>query len=174
MKQRTRFITRTALFAALMCVLCPLAFPVGPVPFTFGVFAVLFTATVLPWKQAACAVLMYILIGAIGMPVFSGGQAGFGVLLGPTGGYLWSYVPMAILAGQGRSRLPRSFIFCAAALLLCYICGTWQFAVLSGRTWKEALSACVLPFLPFDVLKLACACLSGRKLCVQLERAELL
>lgn len=172
MKPKT--LAQPALFAALMCILCPLAIPLGPIPVTLATFIVLLAAYILPWKQAVCAVLLYLLMGLIGLPVFSGAQAGFSVLLGPTGGYLWSYVPMAMLAGVGKGEGRTGFISGAASLLLCYICGSMQYALLTGIDFVAAALACVVPFLPFDVVKLFAACLLGKKIRSRLQAAGLL
>ena len=176
MQFRTRGLVQAALFAALLCVLSPIAIPVGPVPVTLGVFVVLLAGVVLPWKRASAAVLVYILIGLAGLPVFSGGGGGFGVLAGPTGGYLWCYLPMAALV----SRLSRGGGWKMAAfasilgVLLCYLLGTLQFTIVMNCGWGEALALCVWPFVPFDAAKILGAALLGTRLKRQLQAAELL
>lgn len=87
-KMRIRATVQSAIFAALLCIFSPIAIPVGAIPVTLSIFIVLLTGLILDWKQAGAAVLSYMLIGAFGLPVFSGGQAGIGVFLGVTGGYL--------------------------------------------------------------------------------------
>ena len=172
---RLQFLTRSALFAALLCLLCPLAIPLGPIPLTLASFVVLLTACILPRRQAVCAVILYILLGAMGLPVFSGGRAGLGVLFGATGGFIWSYAPMATLAAAGRGRgLHRQMLCASAALLVCYACGALQYALVSAVDAGAALSACVLPFLPIDVLKLICACILGEKIRSRLLAAGLM
>lgn len=172
---KIRLLMQTALFAALLCILCPLAIPAGPIPVTLANFTVLLAAHILEKRCAAAAALLYIVMGAIGLPVFSGGQAGFGVLLGPTGGYLWSYIPVAWIAGMGRGRaLPAELLWGAGAFVLCYACGTTQYALTTGVDFRTAFTACVLPFLAFDAVKLAAACLLGRKIRSRLQAAGLL
>ena len=173
--KRTRFLTHAALFAALICMLSPLAIPVGTVPVTLASFALLLTGLLLDWRRAGAAVGLYLLLGIVGLPVFSGGQAGFGVLLGPTGGYLWSYLPMVLLVSRYRGKkMPQALMACGGAMLMCYACGTWQFVHVSGSEIGAALTACVLPFIPFDVLKLLAACALGMKLRARLQAAGLL
>lgn len=169
-------ITRSALFAAMLCMLCPLAVPVGPVPVTMGTFVVFLAGIVLEWKQAAAAVLVYLLAGLIGLPVFSGGRGGFGVFAGPTGGYLWSYLLMAILVsrmskrgGWARAALANTF-----AALLCYLVGTIQFMAVADANLRVALALCVWPFMPFDVIKIIAAAVMGVRIRRRLHQAGLL
>lgn len=168
-----RGLVQSALFAALLCVLSPIAVPLGPVPLTLGIFAVLLTGMVLPWRQACAAVVVYLLIGMAGLPVFSGGAAGFGVILGPTGGYLWSYLPMAVLV-SALKRWMKGIPVCLLALLLCYWGGTQQFVCLMDCSWKYALSVCVIPFAIFDLIKVLLASLLGTRIRQRLEQAELI
>ena len=155
MNPKTKFITRTALFAAVIALLSPFAIPLGPVPITLSLFAVLLSAVVLDWKQAAAAVAVYILLGVIGLPVFSGGKGGAAVLAGATGGYIWSYILCAVIASlvagktraQGAKRMLITASGCACGVIVCYICGTLQFSAVAGRTFVEALSVCVIPFI---------------------------
>ena len=165
-RKKTAYITRCALFAALLCLISPIAIPVGAVPITLSVFAVLLAALLLDWKAATVAVGVYVLIGCCGLPVFSGGQGGAGVLLGPTGGYIWSYVPMAALVSKcGKGKPP--WKACAASvggLLVCYVCGTAQYALISGSGFIAALGVCVLPFAGFDVIKIAAAVILSHRI----------
>lgn len=173
-----RAMVQSALFAALLSILSPLAIPIGTIPVTLAVFAVLLTGVVLPWKRAAGAVLVYLLMGLIGLPVFSGGKAGAGVLLGATGGYLWSYLPMtaltSIMSQRGEAGAGRAFMASMLALLLCYATGTMQFAWLTGCSWGQALSVCVAPFAAFDLLKAAAAVWLGGRLRRSLKAAGML
>lgn len=163
-RKKTAFLTRCAVFAAILCLLSPIAIPLGAIPLTLSLFALMLTALLLDWKAAMAAVGAYLLLGCCGLPVFSGGQGGAAVLIGPTGGYLWAYVPMAgLLSAFGRGKkLPVSFLAALGALALCYACGTAQYALLSGTGFFPALGVCVLPFLGFDLLKALCAVLLAR------------
>ena len=172
MNNRTRFITRTGLFAAIIALLSPFAIPLGPVPITLSLFAILLAAVVLDWKQAAAAVAVYILLGVVGLPVFSGGKGGAAVLAGATGGYIWSYIPCAVIAAliagktraQGAKRMAVSAIGCVCGVIVCYLCGTLQFSAVAGRTFADALSVCVLPFIIPDLIKCACAAIIGTQI----------
>ena len=168
-----RALVQSALFAALLCVLSPIAIPMGPIPATMGIFAVLLTGMVLPWRQAASAVAVYLLTGIVGLPVFSGGGAGISMLLGPTGGYLWCYLPMIMLA-SALKQWGRGLPACLLALLLCYFTGTLQFTVLMNCGWNYALGVCVYPFLGLDFIKILLAVTLGGRIRIRLEQAELI
>ena len=155
-----------SLFAAVLCVLSPFAIPIGPIPVSLSVFAVLLCSAMLGPALALISVAVYLMLGAIGLPVFSGGMGGFGVLVGPTGGYLWSYLPMAFLSGilyrslfkkkiQGwMTKTVLGFLAGMSGLALCYLLGTLQYMLVAEVSFGAALIICVLPFILFDSLKL--------------------
>lgn len=169
-------IVRAALMAALICVLSPFSIPTGIVPITLSLLAVLLTAVILPPPDAAAAVVVYIALGAVGLPVFSGGAGGFSVLVGPTGGYIWAYLLTGLFV-SALTRLPvmvtmqnRTFRWLTAAgisfvgVLLCYVCGTVQFVFVRQVAPLAALSACVFPFIIPDILKCLLASWLGLKI----------
>ena len=87
-------LTTCAVFAAILCLLSPIALPLGgPVPFALQIFAVMLCSVTLEWGTAQFAVLVYLLLGLF-LPIFSGGNTGFTAIPGPTGGYIWSYLLM--------------------------------------------------------------------------------
>ena len=86
-------LAMTAVMAAVICVLGPLSIPVGPVPISFTNFAIYITLYVLGWKRGTVSYLVYVLIGMVGMPVFSGYSGGLAKLAGPTGGYIVGFIP---------------------------------------------------------------------------------
>ena len=95
----TRNLTEIAVITALLCVLGPLTIPIGPVPISLAPLAILLGVYILGMKRGTIACMMYLLIGAIGLPVFSGFSGGLGKLAGPTGGYLLGYIFLALIAG---------------------------------------------------------------------------
>ena len=100
-------LAMTAVLAALMAVTAPFSVAIGPVPLSFCTLVIYLAGELLGGRRAALATLAYILLGAVGMPVFSGFSAGLGVLAGPTGGYVVGYLPLAALSGLAAARFPR-------------------------------------------------------------------
>ena len=182
--RHTEQLAVCAIFTALLCVLAPVSIPIGPVPITLATFLILLSADLLGWKGSAAAVAAYLVLGFAGLPVFSNWQSGAAPLMGPTGGYLVGYLPMAILAGifaaaswpleeQGK-RLAAAGL-CAFGMVLgtacLYVLGTVWFCVLTGSTAAHALAVCVVPFLPLDALKIAGAAAAGLVLRPRLRQA---
>jgi len=150
----------TALFAAALCVLAPLAVPVGFVPVTLATLGVYLAAGLLgPWRGTA-AVGLYLLLGAVGAPVFAGFAGGVQQLVGLTGGYLWGYLLCALMAGLLLQRSHRPVlvpVWLAVGTAVLYAAGTGWYWWQTGGTPGAALAVCVMPFLPADVVKIAVA-----------------
>ncbi|GFI62357.1 biotin transporter BioY [Clostridiales bacterium] len=158
---KTRDIVLIGLFAAIICVFAPYTIPVGDIPITLATFAIYLAAAVLGAKKGTIAVFIYILIGLIGLPVFSGFSGGIGKIAGYTGGYLIGYIPCVFISGAIIDRFsdkktvyPIALIAGTAAL---YTFGTIWYMVLSGNSLKYSLMACVVPFLLGDAIKIAAA-----------------
>lgn len=160
--------TRAALLTAVFCILAPhtLYLPFSPVGITLGSFLVYLTGLLLGPKQGGISVLLYLCLGLLGLPVFSGYTAGAGVLFGPTGGFLLGYLPCVAVvglivkgAGGGKKGVVRFLVAIVAGTVLLYFIGTiWFMCVYTkGTSFGEALTACVVPFLPFDTVKLVFA-----------------
>jgi biotin transport system substrate-specific component len=146
--------------SALMALTAQVAIPLKYVPITGQTFGVLLVGAALGARRGAASLVLYLLEGAAGLPVFAGGRGGFPVLLGPTGGYLWSYPFAAALVGWLAERgWDRSFRTTALAMLLgnlvIYLFGLPWLAVFIGGT--GALVHGFLPFIPGDALKLLLA-----------------
>ena len=173
-------MTVIAAAAALICVAGPLSIPAGPVPLSLASFAVYITGAVLGPKKGTIAVALYLVIGTIGVPVFSGFSGGFQKLAGVTGGYLAGYIPCALLTGLGAERavkpgarrwiLPAAM---AAGTLVLYGIGTAWFMIQTGNALGAALSLCVVPFLPGDAAKIIGACLLTFPVRKALEKLKL-
>jgi len=148
------------IFSAILSVFSMITIPIGAVPITLGLFALFLLSLLLSPRLAVLSVLVYLLLGAVGLPVFSGMQGRIGVLLSPTGGYLLAYPPMAWLISRARKKIPASIL----SLLVCYALETLQFALITQRSLKESIFICVVPFLVFDALKLVCALLLSKSL----------
>lgn len=145
-----------------MAVCAWISLPVGDIAFTMQTFAVLLTLLVLGGKWGSVSILIYLLLGAAGMPVFSGFQGGFGTLLGVTGGYLWGF-PFSGLAYWALERVNRH-LAAVMALIVCYICGTVWFQLYAGGGVAFILLRCVVPYLIPDAFKLILAFRVSRRL----------
>lgn len=172
-----RKLVLTALFAALMCVAgMYLILPIGPVPIALANMFAIAAGLMLGPVYGGAAVLIYILMGSLGLPVFSR-NAGFAVLLGPTGGYLLGYLLGSVCAGLIASlpaKLKKAkFLYVVAALAgfaLIYVPGLLVLQAKLGLTWSDTLSKGMLPFIPGDLLKVAVASASAWVLRPQLEQ----
>lgn len=157
-KFRTSTIAIVALMAAVTCVLGPLSLPIGPVPISLGTLAIYFTAILLGWKKGTMSCLIYLLLGLVGMPVFSGFTAGPGKLFGPTGGYLVGYIFLILIAGWFIERFEgkRGMYLLGMILgtIVLYVIGTAWLAYEARMTFQAALMAGVIPFIPGDVIKM--------------------
>ena len=165
-KLKTRDIAYIALAVALNAICAFITIP-ATVPFTLQVFGIFFTLEYLGGKRGAVAVWFYLLLGAVGLPVFSGFQGGFGVLLSATGGFLMAFAAVALLYFVlSFFKLPRfaHYILAAVSLALVYFGGSAWFVYMMGGTLVHALLACVVPFVLFDVIKIVLAFLLSARL----------
>ena len=169
-KQRSALLDMvfTAMFTAVIAVCSIISIPVGEVPITLQTFAVCISAALLGWKRGTLSVLIYILLGAVGVPVFGGMTGGLGVLAGPTGGYIIGFLPAAVIIGLAAERYERKALPLAIAMvigvLVCYAFGTVWFMVVMQWGIVETLAACVLPFIIPDAIKIALAVLLANRL----------
>lgn len=176
MKTNVQKITFTALMAALLCILSPISIPLpSPMPaITLALFAVYLSAYLIgPWYSST-ALLVYILLGCIGLPVFSKGQAGFSVLAGPTGGYIIGYFFIAICTGLAVQKYEKKIYLHVVGMvigtLVCYTFGTVWLGISMHLAPQAAIAAGVAPFVLFDALKLAACVAIGYPLRKQLIR----
>lgn len=155
----------TAMFAVLMAVCSWISIPTA-VPFTLQTFAVFCAVSMLGGKRGFFAILVYMLLGAVGIPVFSGFKSGLGVLLGTTGGYLVGFLIIPLLCLLTEKLISENVIVqiisMIVGLALCYAFGTaWFIKVYTDTkgdmTIANALKLCVLPFVIWDLAKLALA-----------------
>ena len=161
--RKTARLTKTALFAAVICIIGPIAIPIGfsPVPITLCSFIIYLFAYCLSAGEIVIGTAVYLLLGAVGLPVFAGAQGGLGVLFGPTGGYLIAYPLLALVCAWFDAKYPKKRAMQLMGMLmgtaLLYIFGTVWFAVGYQNDWISAFTVCVLPYFPMDLLKMAAA-----------------
>ncbi|MDD5863459.1 MAG: biotin transporter BioY [Firmicutes bacterium] len=171
-KMRTVDMAYIALFAVLMAVCSWISIPAA-VPFTLQTFGVFLAVSVLGGKRGTLAVVLYLLMGVVGLPVFAGFSGGAGVLLGSTGGYIVGFVFLALvmwamerLVGTKTWTLALSMVL---GLGVCYAFGTAWFMLVYARTtgpvglWT-ALGWCVFPYIPVDLVKMALALVIRKRL----------
>lgn len=168
----TQRLTLAALFAALCAVLSQIQIPAPPVPLNLALIAVHLCGCLLPGRWGAAALSAYWLLGLIGLPVFSGFAGGPSVAFGPTGGFLAGYVLCAaaegaLLQSRGVPRMRTYVCVMAAGTACCYLLGAAWFSLVYGASAAAVLSACVLPFLPGDAVKI----LVSAHLCMRLKKA---
>ena len=164
-KISARDIAYIALFTALMAICAWITIPFA-VPFTMQTFAVMLAAAVLGGKRALISTVLYLALGMIGIPVFSGFTGGAGVLIGPTGGYLIGFIPAVILTAwmikAGGQKYWATIPAMACGMVVCYAFGTaWHLLVYLRGAGDMALGAvlmeCVVPFILPDIAKICLA-----------------
>ena len=170
-KSKTYYLASYAIMAAVLCILAPLSIPIGPVPISLTSLVLYFAIFILGTKGTLISFCVYLLIGLIGLPVFSGYAGGIGKLAGPTGGYLIGFIPLIIIMGIiyskfGKPDRPANIAYTMIGMILAtavlYFFGTLWFVLQMQCTWLYALTICVFPFIAFDIIKMALANVVGR------------
>lgn len=167
-----------ALFAAVFCVLAPLAVPVGPVPVSLTNFVIFISVYVLGWHRTTITYVAYLMIGLVGLPVFSGFQGGIGKMAGPTGGYLIGFIFTAVISGlfvqiKTNSLLASRLLGIAGMILgmiVAYGFGTAWFCYSTGTGLFAALTLCVFPFVLGDLVKMAVAVAVAPVIAMQIRK----
>lgn len=164
-------------FAGVMAVFSQISIPLMPVPLSLGLFGALLCALVLDTKLAVAVQGVYLLLGAAGAPVFAGFQGGIQRLAGPTGGYLVSYILIALAAGTVRNALKPGFwgmlLAAVCGVAICYACGAlWLGFSMKLGVWQTILSG-IVPFVPLDLVKAVAAAFLGGQLRAALRNARL-
>lgn len=167
MKKRLKTLCVTAVFTALICALSPLTLPTPfGVPVTLQTLTIALTAFLLGAKAGTAAVICYILIGAAGLPVFSGFAAGVGVLFSPTGGFIFAFPAFGLILSFVFyvNKPPYRILLGLAALMLLYTAGTAQFIIITGAKVSTAITGFALYFI-----KDAAVVLAAYFLCVRIR-----
>ncbi|MCQ2505673.1 MAG: biotin transporter BioY [Lachnospiraceae bacterium] len=182
-KNMTYNMVVIAMFAAILSIIAPFSVPIGPIPISLATLIVMIIGISLGLVRGLAVVGIYLLLGLVGVPVFSNWGAGAAKLLGPTGGFLIGYLFLVALTGlfAGIAKKASSkvmyYVLLAAGMIigtiLLYFFGTvWFLILLEDRTLSAALSACVIPFLPGDALKCIVAALVGPALAKVVKRYQ--
>ena len=170
-------MTACALLAALMCVLCPVSVPIGPIPISLSILVLIVTTLVLGTWRALVSYTVYLLLGAVGMPVFSGFQGGLAKLAGPTGGYLVGFILLIAIGGLVMEWSHRNVLLTMLGMVVGvaadYALGTAWFVFQTKSTLAHALEVCVYPFVLLDLAKIVVGVLFGALVWKALAKAKL-
>ena len=191
-RRRIVRLTAAGLGAALLAVLAQIALPIGPVPVTLQTLSVTLIAAALPVGTTLLAIVVYILMGLVGLPVFAGFRGGLSVLAGPTGGYIWGFILQGLIIGgliacfeylaAGRDDKPQvrrlgllitGIVGGLIGLTVLYLTGTLQLSAVLGLTFKEGLALGVIPFILKDVLSVVLGIFIGLAVRRALGRSRL-
>lgn len=176
-KINTRQLTMIGVTTAIICILGPLSLPIGIVPISLTNLAIYFAIYALGGKRGTLSYIVYLFIGLVGLPVFSGFSGGLPKLLGPTGGYLIGFIFIAFISGIFVDKFPNKNYMCFLGMVLgtivTYIFGTSWLAYEAHIGFNKALAVGVLPFIPGDIVKIIIALLIGPQIRKRLISAGL-
>lgn len=170
MNTKTKTIVYISICVALICICSQLCIQFGTIPITLQTFAIFFALIILKKKNACICLIVYLALGAIGLPVYSRFQGGFGTLLGPTGGFLLGFIPAVLVAGLLLEKCKQSKIVQIISLLVgnlvLYVIGILWYALVYSKSFNLetlvlAFTLCVLPFIIPDVIKILLAIYVG-------------
>lgn len=176
-KMNTKSMILTGMFAAVLAVLSQLSIPMPTgVPVTLQTFAIALTGAVLGWKRGTLATLIYILLGAAGVPVFAEMSGGLGIVLGKTGGFIYGFLFLVAACGLGSRMKNKVFsgLISVAGLLICHLLGVIQFMIIMGIPFGESILLVSVPFLLKDAFSIVLAYVVGAALKRALNAAGIL
>ena len=161
-------IVSISLMTAILCIVSPfaVAVPISPVPISLSTFAIYLTIIILGGKDAVTSVALYVILGFIGLPVFTGFSGGAAKIMGPTGGYIIGYIFLTLVSTlviDEKAKYFKMFLGLAFGTIVLYIFGTLWLAKESNMSFKAALLAGVLPFVVGDIIKIILSILIGVK-----------
>ena len=171
MKSKNMFsiydICMIGVFAAIIAVMAQISVPLPyGVPITLQTLAIPLAGVVLGSKKGTIATIIYILIGAVGVPVFANFSGGLGVIFGPTGGFILSFPFLALAAGIGAEKNKKLWLWggIVTGVLVNYLCGVVYFSIFTGHDLITSFMVCVLVFIPGDALIVAAVGLLGERI----------
>lgn len=167
MKLKTNELVICSLFASLTAILTQVSIPLPAVPITMQIFAVTLCGLVLGKRLGFISQTIYVLLGTIGLPLFSKFSGGVGIILGPTGGFILSFPIVAFVVGYFYEKFKSTIgimfgMMCS--LLISYIIGTVQFCIVTNSDLIKGLTICVVPFIIVDIIKLSLSTLVGKSI----------
>lgn len=175
-KWSTNHLAQSALFAALTAILSQISIPIGPVPVNFAHMATFLAAGLLGVRYGVLSQLIFVLMGAVGIPVFSGFMGGLSRIAGPTGGYIVAYILCAFITGLIIERFGKSMKVLIGAMYagwaVVYLFGTLWYSFITQTEFFAALAVCVVPFLIGDALKTVLSAFLIKRLSPLLQRKD--
>ena len=166
MKLNIKNMARIAVISAVLCVVSPFTIPIGPIPLSLATLGVYIAAATLEPLFATFSVLIYVLLGAFGLPVFSGVKGGFSIIAGPTGGYIIGYIVCATTASYLLHKFPKKALaplWYIISTVVLYLIGTLWYIAIMKTSFVAAISVCVIPFLVGDAIKIVAAMMFSSK-----------
>lgn len=161
MNMKTKVLTTSAMFVALTAICSQIQIPLPMVPINLALFAIYLAGTILGPKYGTLSIIAYVLLGGIGAPIFAGFAGGFGIITGPTGGYIIGYILATLIVGLITKKFGYSWWKLVLAMIVgltaCYLVGTAWFMNVTGNSLAASMTYCVIPFLPGDVVKIILA-----------------
>lgn len=177
---RLKMMIVSALFAAIIAVFAQISIPLpfSPVPITGQTLAIGLAATILGSRYGTISVGIYLLLGAIGAPVFAGMNGGLGALLGPTGGYLIGFLPTAFIIGYYLEKtsfsVKQAIVANLIGMVITLAFGTAWLKIAADLSWTAAIAGGVTPFIPLGIVKAVLAAMGGIAVRNRLQSARLL
>ena len=172
--EKLRMVVLASLMAALTAVGAYIYVPIGPVPIILSTLFVILSGLLLGSRWGLASMALYLLVGAIGLPVFSGGKGGFAHFMGPTGGYLFGFLFASWITGliseQARGRMILDIFAVIIGSLALYALGVPWLKVVTQMSWTKALMVGVLPFLIGDAIKASVVLILARSVRPILKR----
>ena len=166
-KSKAYPIVLVGVFVAIISICAWISIPMVPIPITLQILGVFITASILGAKLGTVSIIIYILLGAVGLPVFSNFTGGFGILLSPTGGFIIGFIFTALTIGiitSFKNSILTNTLAMILGLLLCYIFGTVWYCIYAGVDFITAVLFCVVPFLIGDSVKICISAILVTKL----------
>ena len=173
--KKTKSMILISMFTAVLVVLSYISIPLplSPVNLTGQTFGIMLIGSVLGPLEACISVVVYLFLGAVGLPVFSGGHSGLGTLFGPTGGFLFSFILgviiISFLKGDGKNIIRLAFANLIGGIIVVYLIGIPWLAIFLDLSYTKAAVIGALPFIPGDLIKVAVASISAATLNKRLE-----
>ena len=172
-----RDICFIGIFTAIIAVMAQISIPMpNGVPMTLQTFAIPFAGIILGPRKGTVSVLIYILLGMLGAPVFTRFAGGPGIILGPTGGFILSFPFMAFAAGVGAKKISKVWLSAGlvTGAVINFLCGMCMYSFVTSSNLHTAFIACVLPFIPTAIIKIVLAGILGLNIKNALKKGRIL